>query len=65
MVGAHAEDLISAYILAMTHGLGLNKLMGTIHIYPTLAEEIKYASGDWKKVLKPEKLLEWVERYHG
>jgi dihydrolipoamide dehydrogenase len=64
VVGAHAGDLISEYILAMRHNLGLNKVMSTVHIYPTLAEANKYAAGEWKKVHKPKKLLEWVECYH-
>jgi pyruvate/2-oxoglutarate dehydrogenase complex dihydrolipoamide dehydrogenase (E3) component/uncharacterized membrane protein YdjX (TVP38/TMEM64 family) len=49
IVGAHAGDLIAEYVLAMKHGLGLNKILGTIHIYPTLAEANKYAAGDWKR----------------
>lgn len=65
IVGAHAGDLIAEYVLAMTHGLKLSKLLGTIHIYPTMAEANKYAAGEWKKAHKPEKLLKWIERYHG
>jgi dihydrolipoamide dehydrogenase len=65
IVGAHAGDLITEYVLAMTHGLKLSKVLGTIHIYPTMAEANKYAAGAWKKAHKPEKLLKWVERYHG
>ncbi|MBI2289159.1 MAG: hypothetical protein HYU73_02240, partial [Betaproteobacteria bacterium] len=42
----------------------LNKILGTIHTYPTLAEANKYAAGAWKRAHKPEKLLTWVERYH-
>lgn len=64
IVGAHAGELISEYILAMKHGLGLNKILGTIHIYPTFSEANKYAAGNWKKAHKPEKLLTWVERFH-
>ena len=64
IVGEHAGDLIAEYVLAMKHGLGLNKLLGTIHIYPTLAEANKYAAGAWKRAHAPEKLLEWVGRYH-
>jgi dihydrolipoamide dehydrogenase len=63
IVGAHASDIIAEYILAMKHGLGLNKILGTIHIYPTLAEANKYAAGQWKKAHAPEKLLAWIERY--
>ena len=49
IVGVHAGDLISEFVLAMKHGLGLNKILGTIHIYPTLAEANKYAAGAWKR----------------
>jgi hypothetical protein len=48
----------------MRHGIGLNKILGTIHIYPTLAEANKYAAGNWKRAHAPEGLLRWVERYH-
>ncbi|MEE8059792.1 MAG: FAD-dependent oxidoreductase [Pseudomonadales bacterium] len=65
IVGYHASELIAEYILAMRHGLGLNKVLGTIHIYPTLNEANKYAAGNWKKNHKPEGLLRWVERFHG
>jgi len=64
IVGDHAGDLITEYISAMKHGLGLNKILGTIHIYPTLSEANKYAAGEWKKSHVPEKLLHWVKRYH-
>ncbi|EGG99347.1 FAD-dependent NAD(P)-disulfide oxidoreductase [gamma proteobacterium IMCC2047] len=64
IVGAHAGELIGEYILAMKHGLGLNKILGTIHIYPTFSEANKFAAGNWKKVHKPEKLLAYVERFH-
>ena len=64
IVGEHAADLIAEYVLAMRYGLGLNKILGTIHIYPTLAEANKYAAGNWKKAHAPQKLLAWVERFH-
>ncbi|MGA7979992.1 MAG: FAD-dependent oxidoreductase [Chromatiaceae bacterium] len=63
-VGEHAGDLIAEYVLAMRHGIGLNKILGTIHIYPTLAEANKYAAGQWKKAHAPQRLLRWVERFH-
>ncbi len=63
IVGEHAGDLIAEYVAAMRHGFGLNKILGTIHIYPTLAEANKYAAGNWKKAHAPEKLIQWVERY--
>jgi len=64
IAGSHAGDLIAEYVLAMKNNLGLNKILGTIHIYPTLAEANKYAAGKWKKAHAPEKLLNWVGRYH-
>jgi pyruvate/2-oxoglutarate dehydrogenase complex dihydrolipoamide dehydrogenase (E3) component/uncharacterized membrane protein YdjX (TVP38/TMEM64 family) len=63
IVAAHAGELLSEYVLAMKHGLGLNKIMGTIHSYPTMAEANKFAAGQWKLARKPEKLLKWVEKY--
>jgi dihydrolipoamide dehydrogenase len=64
IVGEHAGDLIAEFVTAMKHGLGLNKILGTIHIYPTLAESNKYVAGVWKQAHKPEKLLRWVEKFH-
>jgi pyruvate/2-oxoglutarate dehydrogenase complex dihydrolipoamide dehydrogenase (E3) component/uncharacterized membrane protein YdjX (TVP38/TMEM64 family) len=64
IVGASAGELLAEITLAMKHGLGLNKILGTIHAYPTMAEANKYAAGEWKKAHKPERLLAWVERYH-
>lgn len=64
IVGEHAGDLIAEYVLAMKHGLGLNKILGTIHIYPTLAEANKFAAGEWKRAHAPQKLLEWVGKFH-
>jgi pyruvate/2-oxoglutarate dehydrogenase complex dihydrolipoamide dehydrogenase (E3) component/uncharacterized membrane protein YdjX (TVP38/TMEM64 family) len=64
IVGDHAGDLIIEYIAAMKHGIGLNKILGTIHIYPTLAEANKYAAGNWKKAHVSPKTLQWLERYH-
>jgi pyruvate/2-oxoglutarate dehydrogenase complex dihydrolipoamide dehydrogenase (E3) component len=64
IVGTHAGDLLAEYVLAMKHGLGLNKILGTIHTYPTLSEANKYAAGDWKRAHQPEKLLVWVKKFH-
>lgn len=64
IVGEHAGDLIAEYVLAMKHGIGLNKILGTIHIYPTLAEANKYVAGVWKKAHAPEGLLRAVARFH-
>ena len=64
IVGTHAGDLLAEYVLAMRHGLGLNKILGTIHTYPTLSEANKYAAGEWKRAHQPHRLLEWVRRFH-
>ncbi len=64
IVAAGAGEMIPEFVLAMKHGLGLNKILGTIHAYPTMAEANKYAAGVWKKANQPERLLGWVERYH-
>ncbi len=64
IVGVHAGDLLAEYVLAMKHGLGLNKILGTIHAYPTLAESNKYVAGEWKRAHQPVKLLAWVKKYH-
>ena len=64
IVGQHAGELLAEYVLAMKHGLGLNRILGTIHSYPTMAEANKYAAGQWKKRHAPERLLGLVARYH-
>ncbi len=62
IAGLHAGDIISEYVAAMKNGFGMNKILGTIHIYPTLAEANKYAAGNWKKNNVTEKALVWGER---
>jgi len=64
IVGAIAGELISEFTLAMRHGLGLNKILGTIHPYPTMSEAAKYTAGEWKRNHAPEGLLKWVEKFH-
>ncbi|WP_194089401.1 FAD-dependent oxidoreductase [Vibrio hibernica] len=64
IVGQQAGDLIAEFVLAMKHGLGLNKILGTIHAYPTWAEGNKYAAGEWKRNHAPQTILNWLEKYH-
>ena len=64
IVGAHAGELLTEFVTAMKHNMGLNKILGTIHAYPTLSEANKMAAGVWKRGHAPEKLLGYVERYH-
>ncbi len=64
IVGEHAGDLIAEYVAAMRHGFGMNKILSTIHIYPTLAEANKFAAGEWKRNHKPERLLNWLAKFH-
>ncbi len=64
ITGPHAGDIIVEFVTAMKYGLGLNKILGTIHIYPTMGEANKYAAGVWKKAHAPQGLLKWVEKFH-
>jgi pyruvate/2-oxoglutarate dehydrogenase complex dihydrolipoamide dehydrogenase (E3) component len=64
IVGYHAAELLAEYALAMKHGIGLNKILGTIHVYPTLSEANKFVAGEWRKARKPERLLDWLEKFH-
>ena len=64
IVGDHGGDLMAEFVLAMKHGLGLNKILGTIHAYPTWAEANKYAAGEWKRAHAPQKVLAWLEKFH-
>ncbi len=63
IVAEHAGEMLPEFVLAMKHGLGLNKILSTIHAYPTWAEANKYAAGEWKKANKPEAALRWAERF--
>ena len=64
IVGEHAADLLAEYVLAMKHGIGLNKILGTIHTYPTMAEANKAVAGAWKLAHQPQRLLAFAERFH-
>ncbi len=62
IVGADAGNLLAEFVLAMKHGLGLNKLLGTIHVYPTMMEANKYAAGNWKRANAPQGALRMAKR---
>ena len=64
IVGEHAGELLAEFTLAMRWGLGLNRILGTIHPYPTLSEASKYAAGAWKKAHAPQSLLMLLQNYH-
>ncbi|MDJ0652823.1 MAG: FAD-dependent oxidoreductase [Xanthomonadales bacterium] len=64
VVGAHGGEILSELTLAMKHGIGLNKILGTIHPYPTWSEASKFTAGQWRQNNKPEKLMPWLERFH-
>ncbi|MCI0401275.1 MAG: FAD-dependent oxidoreductase [Gammaproteobacteria bacterium] len=64
IAGDHAGDLIAEFVTAMRHRIGLNKILRTIHVYPTLAEANKYVAGEWRRQHAPKGLLRWIERYH-
>lgn len=64
IMGSHAGDLIAEFVMAMKHGLGMNKILGTIHSYPTWMEANKFAAGNWKKAHAPEWALTLLEKFH-
>ncbi|MFY0678182.1 MAG: FAD-dependent oxidoreductase [Neptuniibacter sp.] len=64
IVGPHAGELITEFVTAMKNNLGLNKILGTIHIYPTLSEANKYVAGEWKRAHAPDAVLKWIEKFH-
>ena len=64
IVGERAGEMIAVFALAMKHGIGLDKILGTVFAYPTFAEAIKAVAGERRKRHQPEKLLGLAERYH-
>lgn len=64
IVGPQAGELLAEYVMAMKHDIGLNKILGTIHSYPTLAESNKFVAGEWKRAHAPQAVLRWVEKFH-
>ncbi|AEG91469.1 FAD-dependent oxidoreductase [Ramlibacter tataouinensis] len=64
IVGAHAAEMLAEFVLAMRHGLGLGKILGTVHTYPTWSEAGKYAAGEWRRAHQPARLMRWLARYH-
>ena len=64
IVGEHAGELIAEFVLAMRHGLGLNKLLSTIHVYPTMMEANRFAAGAWKRAHAPRRILALLGRFH-
>jgi len=65
IAGEHAGDLLAEFVLAMRHGLGLSKILSTVHSYPTLAEAAKLTAGEWRRAHVSPRLLALLERYHG
>ncbi|MFC0679917.1 FAD-dependent oxidoreductase [Lysobacter korlensis] len=63
IVGAQAGELIASFVIAMKHKLGLRKLLGTIHIYPTMSEANKNAAGAWQRAHAPDRLLRLAARF--
>ncbi len=64
IIGYHASDVIIEYIQAMKYNIGLDKILKTIHIYPTFSESNKYVAGAWKKKHAPLSLLKFLEKFH-
>lgn len=64
IIAPRAGEMITEFITAMKYGIGLNKILGTIHAYPTFAEANKYAAGVWKKAHAPLEILSFLEKAH-
>ena len=64
IVGSHGGEMIAEFVMAMKHGLGMNKILGTIHSYPTWMEANKFAAGNWKKAHAPQWALNLLEKFH-
>jgi pyruvate/2-oxoglutarate dehydrogenase complex dihydrolipoamide dehydrogenase (E3) component len=64
VLGPQAGELITQFVTAIKHNLGLNKILALIHSYPTLSEANKYVAGEWKRKHVPQRLLHWVEKYY-
>ncbi|MCV6612091.1 MAG: FAD-dependent oxidoreductase [Amphritea sp.] len=64
LVGEHAAEMLPEFALAMKNKLGLNKILGTLHAYPTLNEANRFVAGEWKKRHAPQQVLAWVKKYH-
>jgi pyruvate/2-oxoglutarate dehydrogenase complex dihydrolipoamide dehydrogenase (E3) component len=64
IIGHNAGELVAEIALAMKHRIGLRKLLGTVHAYPTMTEAAKLAAGQWRRAHQPERLLGWIELYH-
>ena len=64
VVGEAAGELITEFVTAMRQRTGLNRILGTIHAYPTMSEANRFAAGAWRRAHAPQRLLDWVERYH-
>jgi len=64
IVGAHASDLLLEFTATIKHGFGLNKILGTVHTYPTMGEANRYLAGNWKKGRTSDRTFRWLERFH-
>ncbi len=64
IVGEHAGDLLAEFVLAMKCNIGLNKVLSTIHIYPTLAEANKAVAGVWRRQHSPKWALSWLRKFN-
>jgi hypothetical protein len=64
IAGEHAGDLLAEFVLAMRHGIGLNKILGTIHTYPTMAEANKYVAGNWKRARVTQGQMAFASAFH-
>jgi dihydrolipoamide dehydrogenase len=59
IVGPGATDLIGMFTIAIDNGIGLRKLFGTVHPYPSHAEIIRQAADDFTLATLANLPSEW------
>ncbi len=65
IVGPGACDMIGMFTIAIDHGIGLRKLFGTVHPYPSHAEIIRQATDDFASATFSNLPREWLAMARG
>jgi pyruvate/2-oxoglutarate dehydrogenase complex dihydrolipoamide dehydrogenase (E3) component len=64
IAGERAGELIAEFVAAIKNGIGLNGILGTVHVYPTFVEANRYAAAEWRQAHLPSWALSLMQRYH-
>jgi pyruvate/2-oxoglutarate dehydrogenase complex dihydrolipoamide dehydrogenase (E3) component len=63
VTGVHAGEVMHEVLVAGKHGIGLSKLSGTIHAYPTLSSSVQRVADSYQKTKLTPKvagLFKWL-----